>query len=67
LHRNSTITRCEIGKYESASDFPNELFTNQTVFTNLHVFKAELLRCKLQEKLHRATEPLSPSMTLDFP
>ena len=38
-------------------DFPNEFFTNQKVFTNLHVLKAEL-RCKLQEKLHRITEPL---------
>jgi hypothetical protein len=37
--------------------FPNEFFTNQTVFAKLHVLKVEL-RCKLQEKLHRVTEPL---------
>ena len=52
LHRNSTVEKCEIGKYESSSDSPNKFFTHQTVFTNLHVLK---LRCKLQEKLHRAT------------
>jgi hypothetical protein len=37
LHRNSTVKRCEICQvrlYESSSDFPNEFFTNQTVFTN---------------------------------
>jgi hypothetical protein len=53
LHRNSTVKRCEIGKYESSLDFPNEFFTNQTVFTNSHLLKAEL-RCKLLEKLHRS-------------
>jgi hypothetical protein len=39
------VKGCEIGKYESSSDFPNEFFTNKTVFTNLHVLEAEL-RCK---------------------
>jgi hypothetical protein len=56
LYRNSTVKRCEIGKYESPSDFPNEFFTNQTVLTNLHVLKVEM-RCKFQEKLHCVTEP----------
>jgi hypothetical protein len=42
--------RCEIDKYGSSLDFPSEFFTNQTVFTNLHVPKAEL-RCKMQKKI----------------
>ena len=49
LHCNSTVNRCEIGMYESSLDLPNDFFTNQTVFTNLHVLKVEL-RCKLQPK-----------------
>jgi hypothetical protein len=47
----------QLGKYESSSDFPNEFFTNQTVFTNLHLSRAEL-RGKLQEKLNRVTSSL---------
>ena len=56
LQRNSTIERCGIGKYESSLDFPKELFTNETILTNLHLLRAELCS-KLQEKLHRVTEP----------
>ena len=34
-HHNSTVKRCEIGKYVRVlSDFPSEFFANQTVFTN---------------------------------
>jgi hypothetical protein len=34
-------------KHRSSSDFPDEFFSNQTVLTNLHVLKAELVpSCK---------------------
>jgi hypothetical protein len=43
-----------LGKYESSLDFLNELFTNQTVFYDLHVLNAEL-RCKLPENAVKNT------------
>jgi hypothetical protein len=38
-------------------DFPNDSLQIKKSSLTLHVLKAEL-RCKLQEKLHRVTEPL---------
>ena len=38
--------------------FVNIFLTHQTFVTNLHLLGVEL-RCKLQEKLHRVTGPLS--------
>ena len=44
LQRNSTVGRCEIGKYLS-----------QTFVINLHLLRVEL-DCKLQERLRRVTQ-----------
>ena len=40
------------------SQFANIFLAHQTFVTNLHLPRVEL-RCKLQEKLHRVTEPLN--------
>ena len=46
-----------------SSRFGNIFLTHQTFVTNLHLLKVEL-RCRLQEKLHRVTEPMV--MHLEF-
>ena len=42
-----------------SSQFAEVFLTYQTFVTNLHLLRVEL-RCKLQEKLHRAFTFLSP-------
>ena len=53
---NATLGRCKIGKYMFPSRFGNTLLTHQTFVTNLHISRVEL-HCRLQQKLHRVTEP----------
>ena len=57
LQCNSTLERCEIGKYMFPLQLANRFLTYQTFVTNLHPLRVEL-RCKLQENLHRVTGPL---------
>ena len=45
-------------QFYSSLQFANIFLTYQTFVTNLHLLRVEL-RCKLQEKLHRVTGPLS--------
>ena len=42
------------------SRFGNTFLTYHTFVTNLHLLRVEL-RCGLQEKLHRVTQPLGTS------
>jgi hypothetical protein len=50
------LTPCDQTLKSAIFGWQNHCFCrlNQTVFTNLHVLKAEL-RCNLQEKFHRVT------------
>ena len=45
------------------SQFANIFLTYQTFVTNLHLVE---LRCKLQEKLHRVTGPLTIDVKCGF-
>ena len=57
LKCNSTLRSCKISNIPAPSQLTNIFLTCQTFVTNLHLLRVEL-RCKLQEKLHRATGPL---------